>query len=191
MKPRQREFCRHYLRGLSASRAAAAAGYSASTAEKNAATILSSQGVARYLERHRQAAQLVSLEHLQQVRDAMLHVLKDPDSKDKTMASHALIRLYNIQDKLAAQQAGQEPLQNTVENASQLPEDQTTDPCENILETDTLQTGQPAHDLRLAPLKAQTALPKTPVSIIFRGITCRKPKKTKPKPRSKPRTPVL
>ena len=116
---------------LSASRAAAAAGYSASTAEKNAATILSSQGVARYLERHRQAAQLVSLEHLQQVRDAMLQVLKDPDSKDKTMASHALIRLYNIQDKLAAQQAGQEPLQNTAKISSQSTDNQSTDPIEN------------------------------------------------------------
>ena len=193
MTPRQREFCRHYLRGLSASRAAHAAGYASSVAEKNAATILSSHRVARYLERHRQAARLVSLEHLLQVRDAMLAVLKDPDPKDKTMAAHALVRLYNIQDKLAAQQAGQEPLQNTAKISSQPDDNQPTHPTENLPEslpeTDTLDTGQPAHGIRLSPLKAQAAMPKTPVTVVFRGLTRRKPAGAAGKrPRAKPKT---
>ena len=189
MTPRQREFCRHYLRGLSASRAAHAAGYASSVAEKNAATILSSHSVASYLERHRQLAQLVSLEHLLQVRDAMLAVLKDPDPKDKTMAAHALVRLYNIQDKLAAQQAGQEPLQNTAKIASQPDDNHPTGPTESLPETDTLDTGQPAHGIRLSPLKAQAAMPKTPVTVVFRGITRRKPVGAAGKrPRAKPKT---
>ena len=184
MTPRQREFCRHYLRGLSASRAAHAAGYASSVAEKNAAIILSSPSVATYLERHRQIAQLVSIEHLTKVRDSMVQILDEPDIKARALAGHALIRLHNLQDKLAAQSAGTEPLQNTAKISSQPTDNQPTDPIENLPETDTLETGQPAHDIRLAPLKAQTAIPKTPVHITFRGPIRRKPKKTKPKPRT-------
>jgi phage terminase small subunit len=46
MTSRQKEFCRHYLAGLSAPAAAKAAGYAACTAEKNDAYILSSPTIA-------------------------------------------------------------------------------------------------------------------------------------------------
>ena len=190
MTPRQREFCRHYLRGLSASRAAHAAGYASSVAEKNAAIILSSHSVATYLERHRAAAQLITIEDLQKVKARMLVVLDEPESKASALAAHAIVRLYNIQDRLASQQAGQEPLQNTAKISFQPTDGQPSTPVENLPETDTLETGQPAHDIRLAPLKAQIAIPKTPVHITFRGLTRRKPKKTKPKTIPKPRTPT-
>ena len=196
MTPRQREFCRHYLGGLSAPRAARAAGYAASTAEKNAATILSSERVARHLDRQRKAAQLVTIDHLQEVRDAMLSVLKEPDAKAKAMAGHALVRLFTLCPQLAARQdapddfpADPQPelLQNTTQNAPQLPDRQQKRAAkkpnqkrvqkapETIGETDAFPSGEPAFDRRLSPIKAEIARPKTPVTVIFRSFT--KPKR--------------
>ena len=199
MTPRQREFCRHYLRGLSAPRAARAAGYSASTAEKNAATILSSEKVARHLDRQRAVGQLISIENLQEVRDTMLTLLREPDSKARALAGHALIRLYRMGPELAAQQNTPEDargddrhlLQKTTENAPQPLDGQqkggSKKTNEIIEETDAFPTGEPAFDRRLAPIKPEIAKPITPVRVIFRGFTKPKPKK---KPKAKPMPPV-
>ena len=62
MLPRQREFCRFYLQGMTASAAAIAAGYAKSTAERNAASILQNPAV------------MAKLERMRQVREAPFHV---------------------------------------------------------------------------------------------------------------------
>ena len=211
MTPRQKEFCRHYLRGLSAPRAARAAGYSACTAEKNAATILSSESVSRYLEGRRAASIIITPAHLLAGRDRMLKVIAEGDDKAAAIAFHALLRLKRLEPQLAADDSvfapqqqqlspsprgeglgvgpgasrkaqlgvGRASPQPTTRNPPQRPDNQQSaqrnNTTENIPETDNLPTGTESFGHRLSPLKAEVAVPKTPIHITFRNSKYMRP----------------
>lgn len=86
MSPRQREFCRHYLGGMSAAEAAHAAGYAACTAEKNAAEILRSPAVQAWLQRHRAAAVIITQTDLVLLRDQLTELIRSGSAHERIQA---------------------------------------------------------------------------------------------------------
>ena len=177
MTPRQREFCRHYLRGLSAPRAASAAGYSACTAEKNAATILRSASVARYLEHNRALADLVTVDDLLEGKALMKQIMAGDDKRAAAMAYNALIRLRGMQAQIASELSalpGSENHLNTTQIIAQVSDNQEVNSLENtpeiLSETDTLSTGLEAYDKTIGSIKADVVKPITPVNIVFRTV---------------------
>lgn len=180
MTARQKEFCRHYLRGLTAPQAARAAGYAACTAEKNAADILRSASVQEYLARHRQAQVLVDARHLAQGRDRMLEIVATGGEKAAALAYHALIRLYRLQHQFLPEELPDSPQPVTTENHAQLSDDQQNHPVDSVPETDTLPDGTPAYDQAFTPRRADSHKSKAHLAVRFDTRTPRLKPPTSP-----------
>lgn len=169
MTCRQKEFARHYLKGLPAAAAARAAGYAACTAEKNAAEILRAPAVQAYLQRHRQAKTVISYQDLTLLRERVMHIIHTGTPNEALQAGFQLLQLVRIQEKMGPQEM-EAPIAAPISPAqtdSQPPEDQNTDPPPPIPETDTLPTGEPAFDIQFTRRSATSKRSKDPTSITF------------------------
>ncbi len=186
---RQREFARHYAMGKPAAQAAIAAGYAASTAETNAARLLSQSTVCRYIDAYRRGCRTVTQGHYELALQRIVAILEDSRSEPTVLRAVAELRklvkdqqrrqvnwaveglyeaelVYPHPDVLAAPQPqegmGKEQAQTEAQNR------EPQNPALEVPpETDTLPSGLPAFDVRLQPLKQETAKPIQPLTIEF------------------------
>lgn len=173
MTSRQKEFARHYLKGLPAAAAARAAGYAACTAEKNAAEILRAPAVQAYLQRHRQAKTVISYQDLTLLRERVMHIIHTGTPNEALQAGFQLLQLVRIQEKMDPQEM-ETPLAAPISPAQTDPqpsEDQNTYPPPPIPETDILPTGEPAFDIQFARRVASPKRSQTPTSVNFIPLT--------------------
>jgi phage terminase small subunit len=136
MTSRQKEFCRHYLAGLSAPAAAKAAGYAACTAEKNAAYILGSPTIAAYLAKKRASTTLVTQYHLGQGLERMLSIIKIGTDKEAAIAFHAVLKLYKLQDKIASQDTDYDDIDPTDSSSLNTPVSNNDTPLSQVLSSE-------------------------------------------------------
>jgi phage terminase small subunit len=183
MTLRQKEFCRHYLRGLTATAAARAAGYAAATAEKNAATILAAPGIAAYIAYRQSLSRLVTPAQLAAAVTRLNQIILFGADKDSIAATKALLKLKQFEPNIAADtnyipvtNPSETPQQETNQINTQMPDNQLNQiiidvPQTDITEVDTLPTGEPAFDLRLAPLHPKFATPRRSLSVTLNPLT--------------------
>lgn len=170
MSPRQREFCRHYLRGLSAAEAARAAGYAACTAEKNAAEILRTPSVQAWLQRHRAASVIITQADLTLLREQLTDMICTGTAHERIQTGYQLLALARLQHRLPPEALPSEDTHNSpinpAQNPAQTPENQSSYPTPPpIPETDTLPDGEEAFDKRLAPEPPKPKKSRQPISV--------------------------
>ena len=172
MTHRQKEFVRHYLAGKPAREAAMAAGYAHSTAERNAAEMLSHPGIAARITRLRSQT-VFTRKDLAMLKTELDHIIRYvQDDRLKLVAMEKYTRLSRLELILPYLEPDENPEQIRIkndENPAQSPDhqqDHRAEETDTPAEHDTLPDGTPAFDLKLSPQKPQPKKPD-PVQIIL------------------------
>ena len=128
----QREFCRHYLRGLPAPKAALAAGYAPGTAERDCADILSAPAVQAHIERHRAASRIFCTDDIAKTRDKLMALQDHGNPMVAIAAAREFRQLLKQFPDLQLSEPSDLQFSEIQENPSQQPDNKPDTDIKNI-----------------------------------------------------------